>query len=90
MRIDYFFELIEKGNEFKSLVGEVLKTKVSVSLNDNLIGTAQTLEQFWRIVGRDIKEIISEEEIQKTASVREFKVLFDKDGERNNIKLYVQ
>lgn len=89
MKIDYFFELLEKANEFKGIVGETLKTRVFVSLNDNSLGTVQTLEQFWNIVDAN-KEVIAESEIQKTSSLREFKIIFTNGEEKNIIKLYVE
>ena len=90
MKITYFFDLLEKANEFKGLVGETLKTKVFVKLNDCDMGSARTLEQFWDIVGSEVKEAILEEELKETSSVREFKIVFVKDEEKNNIKLYVE
>lgn len=90
MKITYFFELVEKANELKNFVGENLKIKVTVSLNDNVIGTVYTIEQFWKLIGNDIKEIILDTEIQKTISVREFKIIFTKNEEKNIIKLFVE
>ena len=89
MRINYFFELIEKTNEFKTLVGEAIKVKVSVSYDGNVLGTAQNLDQFLKIVGKELIDKI-DGEVQKTSSLREFKIVFVDDGEKKNIKLFVE
>jgi hypothetical protein len=90
MRINYFFELIEKTNEFKTLVGETIKVKVTVSYDGNVLGTAQNLEQFLKVIGKEMIDKIEIGEVQKTSSLREFKIVFVDDGEKKNIKLFVE
>jgi hypothetical protein len=90
MKINYFFELIEKTNEFKTLVGETIKVKVTVSYNDNVLGTAQNLEQFLKVIGKELIDKIEVAEVQKTTSLREFKIVFIDNDEKKNIKLFVE
>lgn len=90
MGINYFFELIERTNEFKTLVGETIKVKVTVSYDGNILGTAQTLEQFLKVIGKELMDKIEIGEVQKTSSLREFKIVFNDGGEKKNIKLFVE
>lgn len=90
MKINYFFELIEKSNEFKSLVGETIKTKVTISYDNNVLGIAQNLEQFLKVIGKELVDKIEIGEVQKTSSLREFKIIFTDNGEKKNIKLFVE
>ena len=76
MTVKQFFELMEKTNDFKSLIGEVIKTKVIIKCDDDVIGKVHTLEQFLNIVGDELKDI----DVQKTSSSREFKIVFEENG----------
>lgn len=89
MRINYFFELIEKANEFKTLVGETIKTKVTISYDGDVLGTAQNLDQFLKVVGKELIDRI-DGEVQKTSSLREFKMVFIDNDEKKIIKLFVE
>ncbi len=90
MRINYFFELVERTNEFKTLVGEAIKVKVTVSYDGNVLGDAQTLEQFLKVIGKELMDKIEIGEVQKTSSLREFKIAFMDGDEKKNIKLFVE
>ena len=90
MKIKYFFELIEKTNEFKNLVGETIKTSITVFYRGNILGTVQSMEHFFMIIGEELENKIKYLDIQKTSSLREFKIVFENDGEKDNIKLFVE
>lgn len=90
MGINYFFQLVERTNEFKTLVGETIKVKVIVSYDGNVLGTAQTLEQFLKVIGKELMDKIEIGEVQKTSSLREFKITFIDDGEKKSVKLFVE
>lgn len=90
MKINYFFELIERTNEFKTLVGETIKVKVTVSYDDNVLGTAHNLEQFLKVIGKELMNKIEIGEVQKTSCLREFKIAFVDGDEKKHIKLFVE
>ena len=54
------------------------------------MGTAQTLEQFLKVIGKELIDKIEIAEVQKTSSLREFKIVFNDGNEKKNINLFVE
>lgn len=94
MKVHEFFEMMERANEFKALVGEAIKTKVSIVCNDNVVGAAYTFEQFVKVLDDEFnpfaKDGILNAEVRKTSCNREFKIVYDFFGVKKNIKLFVE
>lgn len=92
MTAQKFFEMLEKTNEFKSLIGEQ-KTKVFVETNIATSGDVYTYRQFEDKINDTYAPAIAMDilmaEISQTTCVREFKITYVFDGIKNNIKLYV-
>ena len=93
MTTSNFFEMMEKTNEFKTFIGETIKTKANIIYDNETIGTAYTFDQFIKVLETefhcDLKEAISDVEVQKTSSMREFNIICNFDGEKSKIKLFV-
>lgn len=86
--------MMENANEFKALIGEAIKTKASVVCDDNVVGVAYTYEQFVKVLDDEFnveaKEKIINAEVKKTTCIKEFKIFYVFDGEKKNIKLFVE
>lgn len=92
MTVQKFFEMLEKANEFKALVGEQ-KTKVFVSTNTFTIGDVYNYGQFENEIKESFAPAATTDilmaEVSQTNCVREFKITYIFEGAKNNIKLYV-
>ena len=91
MTVQKFFEMLEKANEFKALVGE-MKTVINVNTSLNIKGV-YTYREFENVIrdtfAYEVATDILMADVQQTACVREFKITYIFDGEKNNIKLFV-
>lgn len=92
MTVSSFFNLVEKANEFKALVGEQ-KTVVKISTSF-AIKSAYTFREFENVIKdtfcHDVATDILMAEVCKTTCVREFKITYIFEEEKNSIKLYVE
>ena len=94
MKYSEFFKMLETANEFKTLIGETVKTKVNIICDGETVGIAYTYEQFEKVLDDvfhpDTKNRILCAELQTTLSTREFRFFYWFDDEPKNIRLFVE
>ena len=83
MRVKEFFSLLEKSNEFKSLLGE-LPVKLHVKAGDFHIGTVASFEEFALLLGEelhpDAMNSILLADIEPSRYLRQFVIKYRFDG----------
>lgn len=94
MTVNNFFKMMENANEFKALIGEAIKTKVIIVTDNITIGSAYTLNEFKKVLTSEFhpeaKKAILNAEVNKTICIKEFKIIYTFDDEKQVLKLFVE
>lgn len=93
MKAHELFDLMAKANEFKRMIGE-LQFRITIFVDENAIGTALSYNKFKEILGGtfhdDAVTAILTSEVKECLCNRVFKIVYTFDGEKREVKLFVE